>query len=218
MCIRDSPKTPKPLKTTQRVQQIHVYPMIVINTQFKQFIAVCCNSDIMPDYDAGALLCLGVVVTFSFLINVSEIFYVFREIQGCFSYRGLHFDCSYYPLISRLILIICTALISFVCVLSTAFLLCFESSTVLEHFVLYSLYAIFGPIMAGVSFFFLLNYEQYGYTCDRRLNKIYNPAVWVVLNFMCVIGIILSIVVCAKAFIKRIELSLIHISEPTRPY
>ena len=160
----------------------------------------------MSDYETEALFCLSIVVIFTFLINVTEIYAVFQEIKR--SMLIMHdpsFDCAFNPLISRLTLIICTTLISFICLLSSAFLLCFNAHRVLEQFILYSLFVIFGPIMTLVCFFFILNYEQYGYTCDSHLNKIYNPVVWVILNFLCFVGIILTITTYAKALIKRIE-------------
>ena len=160
----------------------------------------------MADCDTEALFCLGIIICFSFMVNVSEICILLHQIYTSIKlFQGKLFDCTFYPLISRLILVVYTSLVSLVCIFSSFFLICFESSIVFERAILYSLYFIFGPIMTIACFFFILNYEDYGYTCNKSLERIYNPVVWVLCCFLCVIGIVITVMSCAKKLIIKLN-------------
>ena len=160
----------------------------------------------MPNYDSGALCCIGMLVVFGLFVNTMEISLIAKQINTCISrYQGIVFDCTFYPLITRLVFVSFIGITSFLCLLASGLLVCFEETgiTFMESVFLYTLYVIFGPLMLGLCFFFLVNYEQYGYTCNRSYKKIYNPVMRFFLAILCFVAIVVTVLCCVKALLRK---------------
>ncbi len=162
----------------------------------------------MPNYDAGALCCIGMIVVFGLLVNIMEITLIARQLTYCTEhYKGEVFECPYYPLITRLVCVCFIGLTSFVCLVASGMLVCFEEMgiTLLETVFIYLLYIIFGPLLLSVCFFFLFNFEQYGYTCNRQYQKVYNPAMRFFLAVLCFIAILVTVLSCIKGLMRKMS-------------
>eukprot|EP00826_Nyctotherus_ovalis_P008639 TRINITY_DN12243_c0_g1_i13.p1 TRINITY_DN12243_c0_g1~~TRINITY_DN12243_c0_g1_i13.p1 ORF type:complete len:207 (-),score=34.30 TRINITY_DN12243_c0_g1_i13:109-729(-) len=159
----------------------------------------------MPDCNALIFCFLGLIVTFSFLLNLSEAYITINDIRRTVKeYEGKLFDCNYYPLVCRLIVTCYTSFLSFICVLCSFSLMSFNSEHVLWSVVMYLLYTAFGPVMALICFFILFNYDHFGYTCDQELDKVYNPMVWVMVTFLCLVGLTITVMARTKILIEKL--------------
>ena len=148
---------------------------------------------------------LGIIIAFNFFLNLNETLVIIKDIKKAKDeYEGALFDCNYYSLIIFLIITSYATLISFLCVLSSFFFISFVSEYLSWKIITTLIYIIFGPLMSTICFLILLNYENFGYTCDQDLNKIYNPSIWVIVSLLCIIGLTFTVIRCKKTVISKI--------------
>lgn len=165
----------------------------------------------MPTYDGAALCCISMLVVFAVFLNLVEVSIITRQMTlSRERFTGEAFDCAFYPLVGRLVCVSFVGVASFTCLLASGFLVCFSDMGVacIETVFTYSLYMMFGPMLLGVSFFFLLNYEQYGYSCTRDLRRVYNPSVKLLLSMLCFISIFITFMCCIKTWIRKLTCML----------
>ena len=159
----------------------------------------------MPDCNTAIFLFLGIIVIFSFVLNLGEALFTVKEIQTTVKeYEGELFDCNFYPLICRFIISCYATVLGFVCILCSFFLISTNTNIILWEIILYILYISFGPVMSFLCFFLLYDYKNYGYSCDQDLNKVYNPVIWILMAFLCFIGLTVTVMVGAKTLIRSI--------------
>eukprot|EP00826_Nyctotherus_ovalis_P048396 TRINITY_DN569_c0_g1_i5.p1 TRINITY_DN569_c0_g1~~TRINITY_DN569_c0_g1_i5.p1 ORF type:complete len:210 (+),score=36.24 TRINITY_DN569_c0_g1_i5:197-826(+) len=162
----------------------------------------------MDNYDNEALCCLGLLVIFGLALNISEICFITQQLTHSSTLeKGALFDCTFYPLISRLICVSYISVVSLVCLLSSILLVCYESTGIecMESAFVTLVYFVFGPLLAGVCFFFLARYEQFGFVCDANNQKVYNPLVWAFITFLCFLSILVTVLTFAKTLMMRVN-------------
>ena len=158
--------------------------------------------------DKGTILCLLIMLISFIIFNGSEIFTsVEKLIDSSFSDKSEEFECSFYPSVSRFI---CTAYFTLVSISCSTYGLITvyietNESPFLEKVFTTLLYLVFGPILTCISFFFLLHYDQYGYTCDINYNKNYNILVWFLVTFVCFSSIVVMVMTFYKDMMKKIN-------------
>ncbi|MDR3548261.1 MAG: hypothetical protein P4M11_08380 [Candidatus Pacebacteria bacterium] len=165
----------------------------------------------MVNYERSALCCIMLLVIFAVAINVLELTVLLHQIHTYFvNYSGLAFDCRFYPMISRLVCVLFVAVASCVCLMATIVLIWFEDLAVgyVEKLFSYSLYLLFGPLMLTACFFFLLNYENYGYSCNTRLQKQYSGNNKALLIVLCFLSILITVLCCVKSLIRKLSSAL----------
>eukprot|EP00826_Nyctotherus_ovalis_P066304 TRINITY_DN9790_c0_g1_i1.p2 TRINITY_DN9790_c0_g1~~TRINITY_DN9790_c0_g1_i1.p2 ORF type:complete len:109 (+),score=16.19 TRINITY_DN9790_c0_g1_i1:161-487(+) len=70
------------------------------------------------------------------------------------------------------------------------------------------LYFVFGPLLCGMCFFFLLNMDKYGFTCAGGYKRSYNIPLHIVLTIFGAIGVLVTVCPCLRKLIQRLSRSM----------
>ena len=162
-------------------------------------------------YDNQVLCCAITLISCFVGLNSIEIAITISQMIHAYSaLTGSAFDCSFYPLTLQLTCISFIAATALTFLVTTTAMMCIKETaeSTIEHCMLISLYIIYGPCMFMSCFYFLLFFEDYGYSCGKFGERQYNQSLKVAYAILCLVGAVITVISGAKAAIKKVTNAL----------